>query len=144
MLYQCEAVLDWMLSKAPEETWSKEMDKCAWGLRKEGQVPLWLHPSLARDLLQSLSPRFFLCNMRVEVSMISVFLSGPVFSRILVSICLILKFLDEREFSKILFKNSKNYFYSFISMIDKDKTATTKKTTILLLLFWTFYDSRMK
>lgn len=108
MLSQFEAVLDWMLSKAPEETWSKEMDRCASGLRKEGQVPLWLPPSLARDLLQSLSLSFFLCNMRVEVSLISVSLSGPVFSRILVSICLILKFLDEREL---------NYFYSFISMI---------------------------
>ena len=71
--------------------------------------------------------------MRVEVSLISLSLSGPVFSRILVSICLILKFLDEREL---------NYFYSFISMIDKDKTATTKKSTTFFVVVLNIFSQQ--
>lgn len=47
MISQFEAVLDWMLSKAPEETWGKEMGRCVSGLRKEakfhsGSLPHWL------------------------------------------------------------------------------------------------------
>ena len=83
-----------------------------------------LHPSPARDLLQPLSA-FSFVNMRVEMSMISVFLSKSCLFKNTCQFLSGFEILDEREL---------NCFCSFITMIDKDKTATTRKSTIFVVV----------
>lgn len=60
--------------QGPENDDSGKWMGCALGLRKEREVPLWLYHSQTVYLIQSLTPRFSLCKMKVESSMISIVL----------------------------------------------------------------------